>query len=300
MTKNKKRSIKAPLHKKATKRLHLLVVPQRSNSYRPHLIRRYGLMAVALVAFALPVLFGGVSSDNSVLGDESKVTPESVYQATNKQRAAKGLATLEPNDKLSSAAAKKAHHMLNNDYWAHTSPSGVTPWHWFGEVDYKYSIAGENLAKNFGSADSLLSAWMASPEHRANVLGDQYEDIGIAVVRGDLNGKATELIVALYGAPETNLGALGAQTTAPTFAAQASLTTMDRLLINWQTLSPVAAMSIVMLFVATSVALLAHFYRTKLPKPLRQSWYRHHGLYKAMGMGSLVIVLVALYGGGQI
>jgi hypothetical protein len=48
------------------------------------------------------------------------------------------------------------------------------------------------------------------------------------------------------------------------------------------------------------VAFTAHLYRDKLPKAINQSWRRHHGLIKATGMISLVVMLITLYGGGQI
>ncbi len=73
-----------------------------------------------------------------------------------------------------------------------------------------------------------------------------------------------------------------------------------RMCVGLQQLTPAALASMILMFGVTAVALLAHAYRRQLPKPLRQSWYRHHGMYKAVGMSSLVIVLIALYGGGQI
>jgi len=56
----------------------------------------------------------------------------------------------------------------------------------------------------------------------------------------------------------------------------------------------------VLIALAAGVALAAHAYRRKLPKTLRQSWYRHHGLYKAAGMMSLGVMVIFLSGGGQI
>ena len=56
------------------------------------------------------------------------------------------------NPKLNEAAQLKAQDMFRYNYWAHTSPRGVEPWKWLGDVGYTYSIAGENLAKNYPTA----------------------------------------------------------------------------------------------------------------------------------------------------
>jgi hypothetical protein len=67
-----------------------------------------------------------------------------------------------------------------------------------------------------------------------------------------------------------------------------------------QSVTPAALGSIVITIVVAGVAFIAHFYRKKLPKVLRQSWYRHHGIIKAGGMLSLCLIVVFLYSGGQI
>jgi uncharacterized protein YkwD len=43
----------------------------------------------------------------------------------------------------------KANDMATLSYFAHTSPSGLTPWHWFAKANYVFSYAGENLAIDF-------------------------------------------------------------------------------------------------------------------------------------------------------
>ncbi|GAA3328549.1 hypothetical protein GCM10020331_072940 [Ectobacillus funiculus] len=42
-----------------------------------------------------------------------------------------------------------------------------------------YSYAGENIAKGQRSADEVVTAWMNSPGHRANILNGNYTHIGI-------------------------------------------------------------------------------------------------------------------------
>ena len=64
---------------------------------------------------------------------------------------------------------------------------------------YPYITAGENLAKNFATDDGVITGWMNSPGHRANILKADFTDIGIATVNCTLQGTQTTLVVAHYG-----------------------------------------------------------------------------------------------------
>ena len=92
--------------------------------------------------------------------------------------------------------------MLSENYWAHNSPEGTTPWVFIKNAGYTYIYAGENLARGFDSSQEVVSAWMASPEHRANLLSGNYKDVGFAVVSGKLTGEDTVLVVEELGSKE--------------------------------------------------------------------------------------------------
>src|SRR6185312_6516932 len=64
----------------------------------------------------------------NVLGSQSDFTSSSLLSDTNAQRANDEETALSLNPQLSSAAQAKADDMVRSDYWAHTSPSGKTPW----------------------------------------------------------------------------------------------------------------------------------------------------------------------------
>lgn len=272
------------------------VVPHKANGFRPHAIRWKGI-AAALVAVAALQFIPQPAAEVQVLGQHTDVTSQYLLDDTNAERLAADVAPLEINDRLSAAATKKARDMFDKQYWAHVSPQGTAPWYWFGDVQYRYTYAGENLAKGFRTSGALISAWMNSPEHRDNMLNPNYKDVGFAVIEGELKGEKTKLVVAMYGAPA---GASLAGTTATVLAAEGSTSFMTRLGIGLQTMTPTLLASIILLLLLSVISLGAHMYRNSLPKPLLKSWKRHHGLYKAMGMMSLLVVLVAIYGNGQI
>lgn len=91
--------------------------------------------------------------------------------------------------------------MAEKSYFAHTSSDGVTPWHWFQEVDYPYLYAGENLAIHFTDSEDVIDAWMNSPTHRANILNTRFTEMGIATAQGSYQGRATIFVVQLFGTP---------------------------------------------------------------------------------------------------
>jgi hypothetical protein len=135
-----------------------------------------------------------------VLGFAANISPDRLIQLTNERRAEQGLGTLNLNPALVEAARQKASEMFISGCWSHEC-NGKTPWYFFQNVGYDYVYAGENLAKDFGDSEGVVSAWMASPTHRDNILNGKYNEIGIAVVDGILNGEETTLVVQLFGTP---------------------------------------------------------------------------------------------------
>lgn len=288
-------TIKTRVHK----RVRLAVVPHRANQYRPHVVRRYGIVAILVAIIALQGAYNSVAHGN-VLGVEAQITPPGLLAATNQARADQGEKPLTVNAELNKAAELKVKNMFDKQYWAHTAPDGTTPWHWFSVAGYNYDSAGENLAKDFTTDNSTVAAWMASPSHRANILNASYQDVGFAVMDSMLDGHPTTLIVALYGAPET-AAVQGSTVSRDASDINEPTSLMARLGVGLQSMTPAAVSSIVVLLVAASVALAAHAYRKKLPAHLRRSWYRHHGIYKAIGFTSVALIIIFAYGStGQI
>ena len=126
---------------------------------------------------------------------------EQIIVELNQERKASGLEELKVNDLLNKAAYLKAQDMIGNNYFAHTSPKDVNPWHWLEEVEYQYKYAGENLAMDFSSASSVHKAWMKSQTHRENIMSDRYREVGVAVLEGIIDGKETRVGVQFFGAP---------------------------------------------------------------------------------------------------
>jgi len=299
------RAQKMPIQTRVKRHAKKVLVPHQENQYRPHLIRAHGIIAVLIVALVAQVAYSFASTGHlNVLGRVSDIQTAELLIDTNDERAEEGLSSLQLNDKLSQAAFLKAKNMFAEQYWAHVSPSGVQPWKWFGDVDYNYSFAGENLAKNYPTANATVAAWMHSPTHRANIMNKEYTDIGFAVMDGELNGENTTLVVALYGAPATAAAVKSATnaTAAGTFSAAATEGTSPLSYFGsaMSSLSPVTISVLGLLALVAVVGVTAHHYRANLPKAWKKSWRIHHGMFTFVGMIVLGVLIIIATGGGQI
>jgi Cysteine-rich secretory protein family len=187
---------------KARKAFKKYFIPYDENDHRPHILRLEAVLFAVILVFAAESAF--------ILGALYVVPHSELYgviavnalvDGTNQNRLQNNLPALQTNPLLQAAAQDKANDMVANDYFAHTSPSGVTPWYWFEKVGYSFSYAGENLAVNFSDSDDVTNAWMNSPEHRANILNPDYTDIGMATAQGTFDGHPATYVVELFGTP---------------------------------------------------------------------------------------------------
>lgn len=206
---------------KFSETLSHLFHPRRSNNHRPKVLHHtaylyFSALVVVFVA-ALQSLQLGPDQLSHVLGFASSITPSEVIRQTNEERQKAGLPTLTLNLELSQAALAKGQDMMSDQYWAHVAPDGTTPWYFMQQAGYKYSVAGENLARDFGDTPTMMNAWMASPTHRANIMNGKYEEIGIAVIDGNLEGYDTTLVVQMFGKPSAAVAA------APTVTEEAAI-----------------------------------------------------------------------------
>jgi uncharacterized protein YkwD len=133
---------------------------------------------------------------------ENDITVENVIALMNVERAERNLPPLKADDRLMKAAADRMKHMEDEAYWSHTSPDGISPFVWVRMRSYDFKAAGENLATGFETARLLVTSWMESPGHRANILSETYEDCGIAIIDGATTGRANgKSIVVLFAKP---------------------------------------------------------------------------------------------------
>ncbi|MGV1047635.1 MAG: CAP domain-containing protein [Solirubrobacterales bacterium] len=113
---------------------------------------------------------------------------------TNFARSQFGEGQLEETSELQQSADEKAQDILRCDSFSH-SACGREFSYWIRASGYMSAQCwrvGENLAwgtGGYGTVSSIFRAWLRSPEHRANLLGN-YSQVGISLDTGDLDGHA--------------------------------------------------------------------------------------------------------------
>lgn len=194
-------------------------IPRADNDYKPYFFRTRAVVTLAVlililgaIAFTLQSL---IVKNNSYL---AAVVASVLVDLANGDRKQNGLQDLAINPMLTVAAQLKADDMARKGYFSHTSPEGVTPWFWFQEAGYRFTFAGENLAVRFSDSADVNQAWMNSPTHRANILGQQFTEIGIATAEGSYQGQSVIFVVQEFGRPAAAIQPVAISTTTPTAA----------------------------------------------------------------------------------
>ncbi len=125
--------------------------------------------------------------------------PAAAQEATmlclvNGARARLGLPPLSQTTELRESAVAKTADLLRCDEFSHTA-CGRPFYYWIAETGYMGSPCwrvGENLAwgvEEEGTVGAIFRAWMRSPAHRANVLGN-FGETGFDLRVGTLGGLA--------------------------------------------------------------------------------------------------------------
>ena len=108
---------------------------------------------------------------------------QDVIKLVNVERANAGLSPLSYDWELGRVAQYKSQDMHDQKYFSHTSPVYGTPFTMMKNFGISYKSAGENIAQGQTTAKAVVSAWMNSEGHRANILNKNYTHIGVGYVK---------------------------------------------------------------------------------------------------------------------
>ncbi len=127
------------------------------------------LAAFAVGSNALPTFAWGASSFSTA--DE-----QLLFTLTNQDRASAGLNALANDSFLHREAEWRAKDMGVRNYFSHEIPPDKNKvFYYMQKAGYCFKVAGENIGlSTYGDADAtsrIEKAFMASPGHRANILG---------------------------------------------------------------------------------------------------------------------------------
>lgn len=178
---------------------------------------RSGLLVTLVAALALSLGAGASASSGAsrTLTASTTLTRATSLEALvlseiNTLRAAHGRQPLSESAALSRAADRHSRSMALLGFFAHESRNGTPFWQRVKQYYFANSrtwTVGENLAMFGGitpSAQSIVTAWMESPGHRANLLRPGYRDAGISIVHhptagGVFGGRSTWVVTLDFG-----------------------------------------------------------------------------------------------------
>ncbi|WP_320671413.1 CAP domain-containing protein [Patulibacter defluvii] len=125
------------------------------------------------------------------------------------RRAAAGVPPLRVQATLQRLSRSYARQMVRRGFFSHTSPGGATLVDRLRAAGYARRghrwQAAENLAWATGSRATprrIVASWMASPQHRANLLARRYRETGLAIVTGTpqpASGQPRVTVVQQFG-----------------------------------------------------------------------------------------------------
>src|SRR5699024_1199687 len=130
---------------------------------------------------------GGSSVQGEVIEEESLeldivAFEERVIELTNQAREEAGLEALEMEHPLMAAAKEKSRDMYGNGYFAHESPTYGSPFDLMKVFGVTYMAAGENIAMGQSTPEEVVTAWLNSPGHRANIMNPNFTHIGVGYI----------------------------------------------------------------------------------------------------------------------
>jgi uncharacterized protein YkwD len=121
--------------------------------------------------------------------NNTQALAEATLCLVNQVRARNSELPLAANAQLEEAAVEHSQEMVSKDYFAHVSPAGETPLQRVRATGYVpndqvgYTV-GENIAWGtfqLSTPSAIVAAWVASPEHLANILDSGYRDTAVGV-----------------------------------------------------------------------------------------------------------------------
>jgi uncharacterized protein YkwD len=144
------------------------------------LLRRAGALAAMSAALLGGAVLGTTPASAATSTDASYEAK--VVQLTNQYRTKYGCASVRTDTKLTSAARLHSVDMVKRNYFSHTGANGSTFVTRAKLAGYSSPI-GENIAWGYRTPEAVMTAWMNSAGHRANILNCKAKAVGVGLAR---------------------------------------------------------------------------------------------------------------------
>lgn len=107
-----------------------------------------------------------------------------LFEMVNTARTENGLPALSWSNALAGIARNHGADMIQRGYYDHVDPEGRGPDYRADAAGISYYLISENIAAGNVSPEVIFDGWMASPDHRYNILDPEVDQVGIGVVLG--------------------------------------------------------------------------------------------------------------------
>lgn len=136
--------------------------------------------AKPVVQQSLPVKEeNNVASNTAAVSSPKLSYEQKVVELVNIERQKAGLHILTLDSNISNVARTKSKDMADNNYFAHQSPTYGSAGDMLTKFGIRWSAWGENLASGQRTPESVVTAWMNSEGHRANIMSSDFSRIGV-------------------------------------------------------------------------------------------------------------------------
>lgn len=134
------------------------------------------------------------AAEQAALQQQQQQVAQGDYKAQvvaimNQERANAGVGGISQNASLDAVAQIRAQEIALS--FSHTRPNGTSCFTVLDEGGIAYMTAGENIAAGYGDPASVMSGWMNSPGHRANILNGSFGQVGIGYYTDPNSGYGT-------------------------------------------------------------------------------------------------------------
>jgi len=118
-------------------------------------------------------------TSNTTVSSSNLTYEQKVVELVNIERQKVGLSALTLDSAISNVARTKSKDMATNNYFAHQSPTYGSAGDMLTRFGIKWSAWGENIASGQRTPEAVVTAWMNSAGHRANILSSNFSKIGV-------------------------------------------------------------------------------------------------------------------------
>lgn len=145
-------------------------------------MKRTVLYGLTVVLILLGVSYSVLSQKPSQIAftKATQLNADTIFNLVNKERVELGLQPLVRDELLDTSASEKCNDMLQDNYFTHEDPATGDVWGFLKSIKPDYRFAGENLGTTDVSEVAVVTGWMNSEGHRANIVNDVYKNSGIA------------------------------------------------------------------------------------------------------------------------